>query len=543
MKKQLTLAALFCSLLSIAHADGPASPTQTPGVDLLTFHGSPARLGWNDRETALSPAHVNTAEFGKIWETPMDGQVYGAPLYVSGLTVGGLTRDVVYAATENNSVYALDAATGVTIWTAKTLVRPLSEAEYNDCNNIHPLHGITSTPVIDRDAGTIYVCSVTQTGLAQRYDVWGLDIATGAVKPGWPVTLKGDYKGCKFDAGQLTQRGALNLVNDWIYIPFSSRCDIGEWHGWVMGVNAKKPGERQRAFCPAPTVAGGGIWGSAGVASDSAGLLYAVVGNGKYDLPQGGSNVCESIVRLMPDGKDLKFSRDKRDYYVPTNFQELDDADQDLGGSSAIVLPDLPGVSTPHLLVTCGKDGVIYLVNRDALGGLGGELHKQRMFGANEASYHANCKTTPAYFDAGAEGRFVYVAGNETGPAKEAGLVALKLGASAGGQATFSTAWTLPQELNAPGTPTVSSDGHGGGIVWLIESNKDDGDLGPPGVLHAFDAVSGKALYRSDENAARDVLTDARKFTCPTVAAGRVFVGTHGIVAYGLLSQKGAISQ
>jgi outer membrane protein assembly factor BamB len=510
------------------------------GIHVLTFHGDAARLGWNRRETALTLATVQTRQFGKLWETHLDGQVYGSPLHVSGLDIGG-ERDVVFAATENNSVYAIDAASGQVLWGPKTLAPSMNEAQFNDCNNIRPRHGITSTPFIDLKRKTIFVCGVTQPGIRQVYQVWGLDLQTGAVKPGWPVTLKGSYKGLLFDGGQLTQRGALHLVKGWLYIPFGSRCDIGEWHGWIMGVNTDNPSAPQRAFTPAPTVDGGGIWGGGGVSADKEGNLYCVTGNGGYNLDKGGSDVCESILRLAPRGDQLVFELRSRDYYVPSNYQALDAADVDMGGSSAILLPDQPGMKTPRLVVTCGKDGLFYVVNRYHLGGLGGEIQKQRVFGDERTRYHSNIKSTPAYFDGGSAGRFVYISGNETGPNGEAGIVALKIGTengSTGGKAKLTVAWTLPQPLNQPGAPTVSSNGDKDGIVWLIESNKDDGDLGPPGVLYAFDAVTGKRLYHSNEDATRDVLGDARKFSCPTVANGRVFVGTDGVAAYGLLREK-----
>jgi outer membrane protein assembly factor BamB len=529
--------ALLPALALVSLLSGPA---WARGVNILTFHGDAARLGWNRRETALTPATVQTRQFGKLWEAHLDGQVYGSPLHVSGLDIGG-ERDVVFAATENNSVYAIDAATGQLLWGPKTLAPSMNEAQFNDCNNIRPRHGITSTPFIDLKRKTIYVCGVTQPGIRQVYQVWGLDLQTGAVKPGWPVTLKGSYKGLTFDGGQLTQRGALNLVRGWLYIPFGSRCDIGEWHGWIMGVNTENPSAPQRVFTPAPSVDGGGIWGSGGVSADKEGNLYCVTGNGGYDLPKGGSNVCESVLRLSPRGDQIVLSGDPRDYYVPANYEELDSADVDMGGSSAILLPDQPGTKTPHLVVTCGKDGLFYVVNRDHLGGLGGEIQKQRIFGDPKSRYHSNIKSTPAYFDGGAAGRFVYISGNETGPNHEAGLAALKIGTENGetdGKTKLTVAWTLPNPLNQPGAPTVSSNGEKDAIVWLIESNKDDGEMGPPSVLYAFDAVTGKPLYNSNEDATRDVLGDGRKFSCPTVANGRVFVGTDGVAAYGLLSEK-----
>ncbi len=530
----------IASLAFCLVACGLDTSAQAQGVHITTFHGDEARLGWNRNEVKLSPQTVNPNDFGKIWEVPLDGQIYGSPLHISNLNIKGKKRDVLYTGTEKNNVYALDAVTGEILW-QKTVAPYLNEAQYNDCNNIRPYHGITSTPVIDLGRKTIYVCGVTQPGIRQAYRVWALDILTGEIKKGYPQTLKGHYKGLDFDAGQLTQRGALNLVKGWLYIPFGSRCDVGEWHGWVIGLNVQDPSSPQRAFTPAPTIDGGGMWGSAGVSADRDGNLFAVTGNGglgtdrgSYDLDTGGENVCESILKLIPTGSEIRMTKDKRDYYVPGNFKFLDATDQDMGGSSGIVLPDIGG---RKLLVTCGKDGFIYMVDRDNLGGVGGELHKQRLFGDPKAFYHSNIKTTPAFFDGGDTNKIVYVSGNETGPKGEAGVVAMRIDTSQK-KPKLETAWTLKKTLNQPGAPTVSSNGHKDAIVWVIESNKNDGDSGEDGVLHAYDALTGQELYHSNMQAKRDVLKDARKFSCPTVANGRVYVGTEGIVAYGNLREK-----
>jgi hypothetical protein len=341
-----------------------------------------------------------------------------------------------------------------------------------------------------------------------------------------------------FDAGQLTQRGAINLVNGWLYMTFGSRCDIGEWHGWIMGVNASDPAAPQRVFTPAPAVDGGGMWGAAGLSADKDGTLYAVTGNGDFTLGQHGDNVCESIVRLKPEGNELKFSKNPNDFYVPSNYKQLDASDSDLGGSSCVVLPDQPGTSTPRLIVTCGKDGLVYMVNRDNLGGIGGELYKQPLFGNAATHSFGIIITSPAYFDSGKD-RYVYVSGGGTGPNGEHGLVALRITAdSPNDRAKLATAWTLKKEIDMPGAPFVSSNGKNEGIVWLIVSHKDGADMGPPGTLYAFSAVTGETLYQSDTDPTRDELTDARKFSCPTVANGRVFIGTHGVVAYGLLGSN-----
>lgn len=513
----------------------PIALSSTQKISVTTFHYDLARTGWNARERVLSPRTVTKDGFGRLWYTPMDGQVYAAPLVVADADIQGRARDVVIAPTQNNTVYLLDADTGSILW-KQHIADALSDVEYNDCTNITPLHGITSTPVLDLERRTIYVCGLMRSKLKQFYKVWALDLASGKIKDGWPVTLKGEYRGVAFDSGQLTQRGALTLVNGWLYIPFASRCDIGEWHGWIMGVNIATPDAPQRAFTPSPTASGGGMWGSAGLSADKDGNLYAVTGNGDYDLEQGGHNIVEAIIRLEAK-ESLAFSYQPKDYYVPSNYEELDRLDLDLGGSSALVF-DHPGSATPHLLVTGGKDGFVYLVNRDQLGGVGGQIQKERLFGMGTGGYGSFIKTTPAYFEDGKGGQYLFVTGNERGRNGTQGVVALKLDLDAQKRSRFTPVWSTLRPLYQPGTAVVSSNGSADAIVWVIESNKNDDDDGPPGVLHAYDALTGRELYRSSQRERRDSLGDARKFSAPTVANGRVFCGTHGVVAYGPLQEK-----
>jgi hypothetical protein len=503
-------------------------------ISVTTFHYDLARTGWNAKEQILTPRNVNKEHFGRLWHTPLDGQVYAAPLVVSGGRVNGATGDAIIAPTENNTVYALDADTGAILW-QQHLARPLTDTEYNDCINISPLHGITSTPVIDLERNEIYICGATASKLKQLYKVWALDLSSGAVKDGWPITLHGDYKGKTFDGGQLTQRGALTMVNGWLYTPFASRCDIGEWHGWVMGVNTRSPGDPQRIFSPSPDTSGGGMWGSAGLAADGEGHLYAVTGNGDFNLSQGGQSIVEAMLKLNTSDT-LSFSYQSRDYYVPSNYEQLDRMDADLGGSSAMVI-DHPGSATPHLLITGGKDGLLYVANRDNLGGIGGEIQKERLFGNGGGGYGSFIKTTPAYYEDAQGGRYVVVTGNEKGRNGTQGVVALKLELDAKKRSHVRPVWSAGRPLYQPGTAVISSNGGADGVVWVIESNKNDDDGGPGGVLHAYDAHNGAELYRSNQRERRDALGDARKFSAPTVANGRVYCGTDGVVAYGLIEE------
>jgi outer membrane protein assembly factor BamB len=524
--------ALLCAVATLAGAVA-AEP-----VDVLTFHGDDSRLGWNSRETVLKPGNVTAASFGKVWETKLDSSCYASPLAASNVKIGGRLHDVVYAATENNSVYALDAATGLILWQTEQLARPLTVDEFNSCPNVNPTVGITGTPVIDRKTGAIYVCGATQPRLRQVYKVWALDIETGKVKSGWPVTVGGTWRNVEFDGGQLVQRAALSLIDGWVYISFGARCDVGNWHGWTVGIDAARPAAKQRLFSYSATGDGGGIWCSGGLAADTRGNLYTATGNGEFALGDGRQNLSEAVVRLTT-AKGLAFSGSAKDFYVPVNYKFLDDNDEDLGGSGAIVLPDMPETNTPHLVLTAGKDGLVYLLNRDNLGGVGGELQKTRYFGDPNGAYHGNIRSMPAYFDGGGEaGRFVYVPGNETGPNGEKGMVALKIApASANGPAALAEAWTLKTTLDNAATPAVSSDGAKDGIVWLISPRGDDDFGGGAGKLWAFNALTGDVLYDSGMAGQRDTLFDPRKFTAPVITGGRVFVASSRFAAYGLLEK------
>lgn len=503
---------------------------QAQGVAITTFHGDEARLGWNAHETHLTPATVQPATFGQLWKTTLDDGVPGSPLYVPGLTLYGKPHDVVYVATSVSSVYALDAATGEILWSRKGLREPVTEAEFTGSWFDRGKHGILSTPVIDRSTGTLYTCTIRSHGLRQQYEVWGLDILTGEVKPGWPVALDGSYGGARFTPGQVMQRGALSLIKGWVYVPFGGRGDIPPWRGWLIGVDTKHPNAPQRAFCTSPVTDGGGIWSGGGVATDGTDAIYVVTGNGDYDFFKNGANLSQSILRLHAKGNSLTFTKQPKDFYTPGNYKFLDDEDEDLGGSSALALPDQPNTGTPHLLFTGGKDGLAYLINRDNLGGIGGEAQKFRLFGDPNAIYHEGIRATPCYFDAGAAGRFVFVAGDQPGPDNALGMAALQLVAdSPSAPVKMKRVWTLKEGFNGPSAPYVSSNGPQDGIVWVVETN--DGDHSN---LRAYEALTGKELYNSARANETDHFNGGRRFVSPIVADGRVFVGADGVFCYGL---------
>lgn len=525
--KTMKLSQIF-SLVLLCTA-GNSRIAQADNVDVVTFHNDNARLGWNAHETVLTPTTLKSGGFGKVWQAPLDGMVHGSPLYLSNIQIGGKQHDVLFAGTDSNSVYALDAATGTILWKHQQLVPQLSDPQFTGSWGWgkYSKHGILSTPVIDSATGTLYTCTIRAQGLKQVYQVWALDIKTGELKQGWPATIKGKFQGMPFVAGQVMQRGALIVVNGKVYVPFGGRGDSPPWRGWLVGVDCKNPQSPQQAFCSSPVTDGAGIWSGGGVAA-SAGDIFASTGNGDYDFTRGGSNFGESVLRLKTDANSLLFTRKAPDFYTPANYKQLDEQDEDLGGATANLLPELPGSKVPHLLFIGGKDGLAYLLDRDNLGGIGGEVQKMRLFGNPSDVYHEGIRSTSAYYDAGTAGRFIFVAGDNPGPNGEMGITALQIQLE-NGVPHFKPVWTQKKMINGPSSPIVTSNGATDGIVWVVETENQDHST-----LYAFDPVTGSELYSSDSSGEKNRFEGGRRFTSPIATNGRVFIGAQGVYCYGL---------
>ncbi len=495
-------------------------------VDCLAFHYGNARLGWNNEESGLSPAALKSGGFGKIWAQPLDGAVRHSPLVVTNLTVKGHPHDVVFVGTDSNSIFAVDAKSGAILWSDKRIFAPLSGAQFSGGSFDDRQFGVLSTPVIDRKTNAIYACLPRAKGLSQHFVLVGLDLATGMMKPGFPVVLKGQNQGAKFIAGQEMQRGALSLVNGWVLVPFGGRGDNPPWRGWLMGVNTQNTKETA-AFCASPNTDGGGIWSGGGVSALENGTIFAATGNGTFDLNTGGKNAAESILQLSVGANPKIIS-----HYTPRNYAFLDEQDEDLGGATPNLLPPQPG-KFPNLIFTGGKDGCAYLINRDHLGGIGKELQRQRLFCPEKAAYHEGIRSTSCYLDAGVDGRMIIVAGDEQGPTGLKGVAALDLKVDPKlGYIQFNRRWTIARQLIYPSSPVVSSYQGKGGVVWVVETG-DSGFGSGPGSLHAYDALTGAELV--DTNKLSDgAFLGGRRFTAPTVANGAVFVPSDGLVAFGM---------
>jgi len=501
----------------------------TPG--LYTHHNDNLRTGQNLNETVLTPANVAPASFGRLHSYPLDGLAYTAPLYVANLGIPNQgVHNVVYVATEHDSVYAFDADGLVQnpLWQVSFINPPNVEtvpAADSGVPDIGPEIGITGTPVIDPASGTLYVVAKTKevvnntTTYVQR--LHALDLATGAEKLGGPVVIQASVAGSgdgtlngqvSFDPLRENQRPALLLLNGVVFVAFASHGDQPPYHGWILGFDATTL-QQVMVYNATPNGSAGGIWHSGGgLAADSAGNIYFITGNGTFDADSGGLDYGDSIVKVSPSGVVL-------DYFTPHDQGNLNAHDLDLGSGGPLLLPDQSG-TMPHFLVTAGKNGTVYLVNRDNMG-----------------QYNPNTDQVPqalAILPGGtfATGNFkapVYFSGSVYFGAVSDPIRALQLSG-----AVLSATTVSAETYNFPGAAmAISANGNTHGILWAVE--RPDGST--PGILHAYDATNlGNELYNSNQSGSRDTLDVATKFTPPVVVNGRVFIASVSQLAvYGLL--------
>lgn len=514
----------------------------TAQVNVLTYHNDEPRTGWNTNETVLTPVNVSKTSFGQVFFFPVDGYVYAQPLILSGVDVpGDGIRNLVFVATQHDSLYAFDADDGnanpLPIW-HRSFIDPangVTSVPTGDVGSgdIVPEIGITSTPVIDASTGTIYVEAKTKevkNGIAQYiHRLHAIDVATGAEKLGGPVVIQATVKGTgdgndakgnvPFNGLRQMNRPGLALVNGIIYIAFASHGDNGPYHGWVLGYNADSL-TQSRVYNTTPNGGLAGIWmAGAPPASDPQGNLYAITGNGTFNTNSttaSARSYGDSFLKLTNSGSSLIVA----DYFAPFNQDALNSVDADLGSGGALVLPDSVGSALhPHLLVGCGKEGKIYLLDRDNMGhfsSVNDNAVVQSVAGAISGTW-----SMPAYY----KGRIYYQGSGDV----------LKGFKFSGGKIVATPFSKSATGFGFPGaTPTISSSGDSNGIVWVLQTDAY-GSQGPT-VLHAYDAENlGKELYNSGQSGSRDVPGGAVKFTLPTVANGKVYVGAvNRLAVYGL---------
>jgi outer membrane protein assembly factor BamB len=518
-------------------APPPPPPGPTPGptqhTDVLTFRNDLARTGQNLTESVLTPANVSAASFGKLRMLAADGKVDAAPLYISGLTVQGAAHNVVFVATENDSVYAYDADSGAVLWHVSLLAsgETPSDSPYG-CAQVSPMIGITATPVIDRTAGPhgiIYVVGMSKTAATATYHqrLHALDVTTGAELLNGPVDVSASYPTLAgtttFSPLQYTERAALLLMGGTIYTAWTSHCDVQPYTGWVIAYSGSSLA-RSAVFNAAPNSAGAGpaIWMSGGgPAADASGNVYVLTANGAFEttLDAHGfpseADFGNSFLKLSTAGGGLAVA----DYFSMSNTVQESSMDEDLGSGGIMLLPDLTdsGNTVRHLAVGAGKDGTLYVVNRDAMGGFSATSDNiwQKLPGVLAGGIWS----TPAFFN----GTVYY--GPNGGALRAFSVNAARLSSAPTSSTSTSFAY--------PGTsPAISANGSSAGIVWAHE-NSD------PAVLHAYDATNlGHELYNSSQAAnGRDHFGAGNKFITPVIADGKVFVATQsGVAVFGLLN-------
>jgi hypothetical protein len=515
-------------------ADPSKSGSATIAVTLLggmlTYHNDNLRSGQNPLETTLAPVNVRTATFGKLHSLAVDGYVYAQPLYAANVPVAGQLRNLLIVATQHNSVYAFDAdgPSSTPLWHTSfndlAIGRTAVPAADTQCAETLPEIGITSTPVIDPVTGTLYVVAMTKEDGVHAHRLHALDITSGGTRSGTGTLIEAvvagsaqpnDGKGrLVFGSLLQNQRAALLLSNGAVYVSFASFCDLGDHHGWMMAYDAKTL-SRLGAFSVTPDGTEGGIWqGGGGPAADADGSVYVATGDGSFDVTSGGRNFGDSVLKFGSPTLAVA------DYFTPFNQASLEAVNGDLGSGGTMLLPD-QAVGPVRLMVAGGKQGFVYLLNRDSLGGfqVGQDSQIVQSFPVGACGAGAcGMFGTPAYFNDS-----VYIA---------AAHDRLKAFALKNGNLTLSN--QSASTFRWPGaTPVVSADGATDGIVWTLETNGS----GAPAVLRAHAAANvSLELYSSAQNPARDAPGRAIKFSVPTVFNGRVYVGTQGQVSvYGLL--------
>ena len=507
------------------------NPAAASSIDVITYHYDNLRTGQNTSETILTLANVISTRFGKLGEFTVVGKVDAQPLYLSNVFIPGVgTRNALYVATEHGCVYAFDAdsisgSTSKALWITSTSMSGEIPSDDRGCGQVTPEIGVTSTPVIDRRRGAIYVVAVSKTaGGNYIHRLHALDLTTGAELFGGPKTISASYPGSGagssggnvvFNPSEYNERPGLLELNGTIYTTWGSHCDQGVYTSWVMAFSADTL-KQTGVLNLTPNGNDGGIWMSgASPAADAAGNIYFIVGNGTFDtvlnssgFPSAGD--CGNCFAKISSSVPLALL----DYFTPSNTVALSNADADFGSGGPLLLPDLvDGTSaTRHLAVASGKNNAnIYVLDRDNMGKFnsGADNIYQEIAGALASNGEFG---KPSYFN----NTVYYGAWNDN--LKAFPITNARLATAPSSQSS--------RQFPYPGTmPAISANGTANGIVWAVEN-------GVTAVLHAYDATNlGRELYNSGQAANGHDKFAGNKFITPMIANGRVYVGTPTSVA------------
>ncbi len=494
-------------------------------LQVLTHRYDTQRTGANLQETTLNESNVNVGQFGKIFSRQVDGFIYAQPLYVSGLEIAGRgTRNVVFVATQANNVYAFDADRADAkdpLWKVNLGTPMPSEDIVSSYLDLIPQIGITSTPVIDLPARTIYVVAKSKDQAGKYHQkLHALDITTGQDRSNSPMEITAQVAGTgagnvngivRLDPKLNLNRPGLLLLNGVVYVAFGSHGGVQPYHGWLLGYDAKTL-QQVAVFCSTPDGSEGSIWQSGqGLAADAESNIYVVTGNGTFNAAGGGRNYGDSAIKLS-----TKNGLSVTDYYTPYNEADLYRLDADLGSGGPVLLPGA------NRMIFTGKDTVFRILDTKNLGRYNSKADQivqrfqpstQRLFGA------------PVYWDTAAMGKLIYYWGGgdalkafqfidgrfREDPVMQASVTSIEGVSSA-----------PPMTLSANGNQPES------GILWATAPvNADPNQQTTTGILRAFDATDlRRELWNSRQNAARDDIGNFAKFCPPVVANGKVYVAT-----------------
>lgn len=509
---------VFCLGLSLAWGQN----------DVLTQHNDNTRSGLNANEALLTPANVNLNSFGKLFTQNVDGIIVTQPLYASNVLMNdGKVHNVVYVATQHNTVYAFDADN-----TQGSNASPLWSVSLNNggtpdpisdfgCTGTHYTEiGIMGTPVIDPAKTTLYVVAKTVTGTGQtavrNFTLHALDITAGSERLGGPVIITATAPSSNgsgtFNPIYQMQRPALLLQNGVLYIGFGGNgCDEYSYNGWLLAYNTQNL-QQQSAFLVTPDGRAGSIWqGGSGPATDASGNIYVVIANGTYDGPEGGNDFGDSVLKMGWSGNTFGVI----DYFTPYNQKQLAQQDLDLGSSGPLVLPDQPGLY-PHELVAAGKEGTLYLINRDNEGQY--DPDTDEVIQSIPHAVASEVAGVPSYFNGS-----IYM-GGDVDYLKQYSLVNGLLTSEPVSQTSILFGGA------GPASTSITAKGTSNGILWAIRHTNP--------ALFAFDPTNlAHEFYDSTQALrTRDKLAPVVRFVTPTISNGKVYIGgTATLTAYGLL--------
>jgi hypothetical protein len=499
--------------------------------DVLTYHNNNARTGLDSKETTLTLANVNSSTFGKLFVLPADGLVDAEPLYISSLSIAGVTHNVVIVATEHGTVYAYDADSGASLWHITTLKSGETTSDDRGCSQVAPEIGITSTPVVMRPASgnpVIYVVAMSKDGSGNYHQrLHALDATSGAELHSGPVDISAKFPGTGdnssggfviFDPGQYKERAGLLLLGSTVYLAWASHCDIRPYTGWIMGYNVTTL-KQTSVLNVTPNGNEGAIWGAgAGMAADGTGNIFLLDANGLFDKSLNSSGFPSSgdygnaFLHVTTKG-GLKVN----DYFEMDNEQSENDGDVDLGSGGAMLVNQKDSTGKMwQLAIGAGKDGNLYVVDRTNMGKFSSSSNNiyQELAGALPGGIWS----MPAAYN----GNVYY--GPVGGPILDFRFQNAKLLSSPVAKTTNAYAY--------PGaTPSISSNVGQNAIVWAAENVN-------PAVLHAYNAKNLQEIYNTNQASNnRDQFGNGNKYITPMIANGKVYVGTtNGVGVFGLLS-------